>query len=95
MLKNILSDKQFKNNEIHSNFLDQNIKNLLSKGKHIDLSDIKRSLKKELPKKGKIENLDPLAVLDHGKTGGVFVDYSENILQLENEELHVPSSWLP
>ena len=87
LLRNILSDKQFKNNEIHSNFLDQNIKNLLLKGKHIDLSDITRSLKKEPSKRGKIENLDPLAVLDHGKAGGVFVDDSENILQLENEEL--------
>ena len=71
----------------HTNFIDQNIENLLSVGKHINLSDINRSIKKNIPKRGKIENLDPLAVLDHGKTGGVFVDDSENILQLENEEL--------
>ena len=51
------------------------------------MSDINRSVKKNVPKRGKIENLDPLAVLDHGKTGGVFEDDSENILQLENEEL--------
>jgi acetyl/propionyl-CoA carboxylase alpha subunit/acetyl-CoA carboxylase carboxyltransferase component len=87
LLKNILSDTKFKNNELHTNFLDQNIKNLLSKGKHINLSDINRSIKKDAPKRGKIEDLDPLAVLDHGKTGGVFVDESENILQLEIEEL--------
>ena len=87
LLKNILSDTKFKNNELHTNFLDQNIKNLLSKGKHANLSDINRSIKKDAPKRGKIEDLDPLAVLDHGKTGGVFVDESENILQLENEEL--------
>ena len=87
LLKNILSNSKFKNNELHTNFIDKNIKNLLSKGSHINLFDINRSVKKNVPKRGKIENLDPLAVLDHGKTGGVFVDDSENILQLENEEL--------
>ena len=87
LLKNILSDTKFKNNESHTNFLDQNIKNLLSSGKHTNLSDINRSIKQDVPKRGKIEDLDPLAVLDHGKTGGVFVDQSENILQLENEQL--------
>ena len=87
LLKNILSDTKFKNNESHTNFLDQNIKNLLSSGKHTNLSDINRSIKKDVPKRGKIEDLDPLAVLDHGKTGGVFVDQSENILQLENDQL--------
>ena len=87
LLKNILTDTKFRNNELHTNFLDQNIKNLLSKGNHADLSDINRSLKKNTPKRGKIEDLDPLAVLDHGKSGGVFVDESENILQLESEEL--------
>ncbi len=87
LLKNILSDTKFKNNELHANFLDQNIKNLLSKGKHTNLSDINRSIKIDAPKRGKIEDLDPLAVLDHGKTGGFFVDVSENILQLEIEEL--------
>ena len=86
-LKNILSDTKFKNNESHTNFLDQNIKKLLSSGKHTNLSDINRSIKQDVPKRGKIEDLDPLAVLDHGKTGGVFVDQSENILQLENEQL--------
>ena len=87
LLKNILSDTKFKKNESHTNFLDQNIKNLLSSGKHTNLSDINRSIKQDVPKRGKIEDLDPLAVLDHGKTGGVFVDQSENILQLENEQL--------
>ena len=87
LLKNILSDKRFKDNEIHTSFLDQNIMNLVSQGSHIDLSDITRSFKKLAIKRGKIENLDPLAVLDHGKVGGVFVDDSENILQLEHEEL--------
>ena len=87
LLKNILSDTKFKNNESHTNFLDQNIKNLLSSGKHTNLSDINRSIKQDVPKRGKIEDLDPLAVLDHGKTGGVFVDQSENILQLENDQL--------
>ena len=51
------------------------------------MSDITRSLKKESLTRSKIENLDPLAVLDHGKTGDVFVNSSENILQLHNEEL--------
>ena len=92
LLKNILSDTKFKNNELHTNFLDQNIKNLLSKGKHTNLYDINRSIKKDAPKRGKIEDLDPLAVLDHGKTGGVFVDESENILQLEIEELEASLS---
>ena len=87
LLKNILSDKRFKNNDFHTQFLDKNIKNLLLKYNHTDLSDIGRSLKKETLKRGKIEDLDPLAVLDHGKSGGGFVDDSENILKLENEEL--------
>ena len=87
LLKNILSDSKFRNNELHTNFLDQNIKNLLSKRNHTDLSDINRSLKKSTLIRGKIEDLDPLAVLDHGKSGGVFVDESENILELESEEL--------
>ena len=55
---------------------------------HSDLSDISRSIiAKDKPKKGKIENLDPLAVLDHGKSGGMFVDQSENILELQQEEI--------
>ncbi len=87
LLKNILSDKSFKNNNFHSQFLDQNIKTLLLKNNHTDLSDITRSIKKETLKRGKIEDLDPLAVLDHGKSGGGFVEDSENILKLENEEL--------
>jgi len=87
LLKNILSDKRFKNNDFHTQFLDKNIKTLLLKNNHTDLSDIGRSLRKETLKRGKIEDLDPLAVLDHGKSGGGFVDDSENILKLENEEL--------
>ena len=87
LLKNILTSKQFKNNEIHTNFLDQNIKNLILKGIHIDLSDISRSIKRTSIKRGKIEDLDPLAVLDHGKKGGIFVDDSDNILELEHENL--------
>ncbi len=87
LLKNIISDKSFKNNDFHTQFLDQNIKKLLLRNNHPDLSDIGKSLRKETLKRGKIEDLDPLAVLDHGKSGGGFVDDSENILKLENEEL--------
>ena len=88
LLKNILINQDFKNNKVHTNFFENNLETLISVKTHSDLSDISRSIiAKDKPKKGKIENLDPLAVLDHGKSGGMFVDQSENILELQQEEI--------
>ena len=87
LLKNILTNKDFKNNKVHTNFFEKNIDTLTSPKVHSDLSDINRSISKDNPKRGKIEDLDPLAVLDHGKSGGVFVDQSENILELQQKEI--------
>ena len=87
LLKNILINQDFKNNKVHTNFFEKNIKTLTELKTHSDLSDISRSISKDKPKRGKIENLDPLAVLDHGKSGGIFVDQSENILELQQEDL--------
>ena len=86
LLKNILINQDFKNNKVHTNFFEKNIKTLTELKTHSDLSDISRSISKDKPKRGKIENLDPLAVLDHGKSGGIFVDQSENILELQQED---------
>ncbi len=87
LLKNILVNQDFKNNKVHTNFFENNLKDLTSQKAHSDLSDINRNIAKDKPKKGKIENLDPLAVLDHGKSGGVFVDQSENILELQEPNI--------
>tara|TARA_B100000902_G_scaffold63601_1_gene70346 strand:+ start:1856 stop:5230 length:3375 start_codon:yes stop_codon:yes gene_type:complete len=87
LLKNILTNKDFKNNKVHTNFFENNLDTLTSLKEHLDLSDINRSKSKDSPKRGKIEDLDPLAVLDHGKSGGVFVDQSENILELQQKEI--------
>ena len=87
LLKNILVNQDFRNNKIHTNFFENNTKVLTDLKTHSDLSDISRSIPKEKIKRGKIENLDPLAVLDHGKSGGAFVDQSENILELQQQDL--------
>ena len=87
ILKNVLINKEFLNNRVHTNFFENNLKDLLSSHNHSDLSDITRSISQKEIKRGKIEDLDPLAVLDHGKSGGVFVDQSENILELEKRAL--------
>ena len=87
LLKNILVNKDFKNNKVHTNFFEDNLDTLTSLKDHSDLSDINRSISKDIPKRGKIEDLDPLAVLDHGKSGGVFVDQSENILELQQLDI--------
>ena len=87
LLKNILTNKDFKNNKVHTNFFENNIDALTSQKTHLDLSDINRTISKDSPKRGKIEDLDPLAVLDHGKSGGVFVNQSENILELQQKEI--------
>ena len=87
LLKNILTNKDFRNNKVHTNFFENNIDTLTSQKTHLDLSDINRSISKDSPKRGKIEDLDPLAVLDHGKSGGVFVNQSENILELQQKEI--------
>ena len=87
LLKNILVNKDFKNNKVHTNFFEDNLDTLTSLRDHSDLSDINRSISKDIPKRGKIEDLDPLAVLDHGKSGGVFVDQSENILELQQLDI--------
>ena len=87
ILKNILINKDFKNNKVHTNFFENNLDTLTALKAHSDLSDINRSKSTDSPKRGKIEDLDPLAVLDHGKSGGVFVDQSENILELQQKEI--------
>ena len=87
LLKNILVNQDFKNNKVHTNFFEDNLAILTDSKTHADLSDINRSIPKNKPKRGKIENLDPLAVLDHGKSGGAFVDQSENILELQQKEI--------
>ena len=87
LLKNILVNKDFKNNKVHTNFFEDNLDTLTSLKDHSDLSDINRNISKDIPKRGKIEDLDPLAVLDHGKSGGVFVDQSENILELQQLDI--------
>ena len=87
LLKNILVNQDFKNNKVHTNFFENNVALLTDLKTHADLSDIHRSIPKDQPKRGKIENLDPLAVLDHGKSGGAFVDQSENILDLLQQDI--------
>ena len=87
LLKNILVNQDFKNNKVHTNFFENNVALLTDLKTHADLSDIHRSIPKDQPKRGKIENLDPLAVLDHGKSGGAFVDQSENILDLQQQDI--------
>ena len=87
ILKNVLINKDFKNNKVHTNFFADNLKSLTNLQNHADLTDIKRSIQKDKSKRGKIEDLDPLAVLDHGKSGGVFIDQSENILELRQQDI--------
>ena len=72
---------------MHTNFFENNLEDLLSPHNHSDLLDITRSISQKEIQRGKIEDLDPLAVLDHGKSGGVFVDQSENILELKKIKL--------
>ena len=86
-MKNVLINKDFKNNKVHTNFFADNLKSLTNLQNHADLTDIKRSIQKDKSKRGKIEDLDPLAVLDHGKSGGVFIDQSENILELRQQDI--------
>lgn len=87
ILKNLFVNKEFLNNKVHTNFFEKNLEDLLSPHNHSDLSDITRSISQKEIQRGKIEDLDPLAVLDHGKSGGVFVDQSENILELKKIKL--------
>ncbi|MEC8448301.1 MAG: carboxyl transferase domain-containing protein [Pseudomonadota bacterium] len=87
ILKNLFVNKEFLNNKVHTNFFENNLEDLLSPHNHSDLLDITRSISQKEIQRGKIEDLDPLAVLDHGKSGGVFVDQSENILELKKIKL--------
>ena len=59
LLKNILVNQDFKNNKVHTNFFENNVALLTDLKTHADLSDINRSIPKDQPKRGKIENLDP------------------------------------
>ena len=54
ILKNVLINKDFKNNKVHTNFFADNLKSLTNLQNHADLTDIKRSIQKDKSKRGKI-----------------------------------------
>jgi len=84
LLKNLVTHPLLKKNQIHTNFLDENIKDLV-----ITKADQKSKRKKQGVKLAgaQIDSTDPLAVLDHGKGGSLTSSASQNIIEMRIEDL--------
>ena len=89
LLKNILTNKSFKTNKVHTNFLDLELANLIEEKSHKKLyGPFEEKVNSKTRLAGaQIESLDPLAVLDHGK-GLVNAESNEvNAIEISNLEL--------
>jgi len=89
LIKNILTNKDFRANRVDTNFIDSQIEVLSKKKEHKNLYGLFKEESSAKPRLAgaQIETQDPLAVLDHGK-GLINADLSEeNIVQIDNIEL--------
>ena len=89
LLRNLFADPQFQANEIHTRFIDEAVERLVANGSH-------RLLHAGAPQEpaatpelagAKVNDLDPLAVLDHGKSGAASVMSAPQALALVEEVL--------
>tara|TARA_B100000809_G_scaffold266249_1_gene328053 strand:- start:23 stop:3403 length:3381 start_codon:yes stop_codon:yes gene_type:complete len=88
LLKNILTNKDFIQNNINTNFIEKNIATLVSSKEHKNLYGLVDVKSSELGLAGaRSDTLDPLAVLDHGKGGHKGITQTPDVLQINNEQL--------
>jgi len=88
LLKNILTNKDFTQNKINTNFIKNNLATLVSSKDHKNLYGLVDVKSEEQGLAGaKSDTLDPLAVLDHGKGGHIGITQAPETLKINNEQL--------
>ena len=89
LLRNLFSHPDFITNNIHTGFVDENIEQLVSNGDHRELYVGTKQEPAVAPALAgsKVDTVDPLAVLDHGKSGTASVTSAPTALTLVDEEL--------
>ncbi|TDJ32979.1 MAG: ATP-grasp domain-containing protein [Gammaproteobacteria bacterium] len=89
MLRNLFSHREFAANNVHTGFIDEHVEQLVSNGKHRELYVGKHQQAQAAPALAgsKVDAVDPLAVLDHGKSGAASVSSAPPALALVDEEL--------
>ncbi|MEM7017900.1 MAG: carboxyl transferase domain-containing protein [Pseudomonadota bacterium] len=90
ILKNLLSRPEFVSNQVHTRFFDEEVESLVVGAEHPELhSEGGKKAVEVAPQLAgaQIDAVDPLAVLDHGKSGAASGGAAQNILQLVNETL--------
>ena len=88
MLRNLLSHEDFVADRIHTGFIDEYVEQLAARGDHRQLFVGKQEAPAQPALAGvKLDAVDPLAVLDHGKSGATSVSSAPEAIALVDEEL--------
>jgi acetyl-CoA carboxylase carboxyltransferase component/biotin carboxyl carrier protein len=81
VLRNLFVHPKFQANEIHTGFIDEHIEQLVANGEHRELVAGAAAAPAQTALAGvKIDAIDPLAVLDHGKSGGASISATPQAL---------------
>ncbi len=92
LLRNLFTHAQFEANEVHTGFIDEHLEQLVSDGGHREFSAGRQDQGSEAAAGpalagAKVDELDPLAVLHHGKSGTASVPQTTQTLALVDETL--------
>ncbi|MCZ6617920.1 MAG: carbamoyl-phosphate synthase large subunit [Gammaproteobacteria bacterium] len=89
LLRNLFSHREFAANNIHTGFVAEHVEQLVSNGEHRELYIGRQQHPESAPALAgvKVDPGDPLAVLDHGKSGAASVTSAPQAITLVDEEL--------
>ncbi|MCZ6657514.1 MAG: carbamoyl-phosphate synthase large subunit [Gammaproteobacteria bacterium] len=89
MLRNLFAQPQFLANEVHTGFIEDHVEQLVANGSHRVLHAGAPQEPAAAPELAgaKVDEVDPLAVLDHGKSGAASVMSAPQALALVDEDL--------
>ncbi len=89
LLRNLFCDSQFLDNDVHTGFIDEHVDQLVADAEHREFHVGRKEVPDVSPALAgvKLDALDPLAVLDHGKSGATAVAGAPQMLALVDETL--------
>ena len=89
VLRNLFVQPKFQANEIHTGFIDEHIETLVANGEHRELvaGKAEAATAQSALAGVKVDAIDPLAVLDHGKSGSPNIADTPQALALVDEVL--------
>lgn len=89
VLRNLFAQPRFQANDVHIGYIDEHIEQLVANGEHRELLAGTAVAGATSPALAgvKLDAIDPLAVLDHGKSGGASSAAAPQTLALVDEDL--------